>query len=293
MAQTSKCPISVIVLTKNEEANIAKCLDSLVECAEVFVVDSGSTDRTCQIAEEYGAKVVQFKWNGIYPKKKQWCLNNLPFTYAWVLFVDADEEMYRKTIEEIADLVKRKPRHDGYFVWSDYVFSARKLEHGHRLCKLILFQRERGRFLDCDDLDVANMWEVEGHYQPIIDGTVGCLRNGMLHNDQKSLFEFIEKLNKYSDWEAALILRNARRANGQVTVGAFRKFLQAVSDRIPFKGAAMFLYCYVFQLGFLDGRPGFEYAVTLGMYHAMISIKCAQARREMATKGRSLGLKPS
>ena len=292
MASRSKCPVSVVVMTRNEETNIAKCLQSLIDCAEVFVVDSGSTDRTCQVAEEYGAKVVQFKWNGTYPKKKQWCLNNLPFAYLWVLFVDADEELYRETIDEIADLLSRGPRHAGYFVWSDYVFSGKKLHYGHKLCKLILFARERGRFLDCDDLDVANMWEVEGHYQPIIEGTVGCLRNGMLHNDQKSLFQFIDKLNKYSDWEAALILRNARRVNGQATVGACRKLLQTVADRIPFKGAAMFLYSYIFQLGFLDGRPGFEYAAALGMYHTMISIKCAQGRREMATKGGSLDLKP-
>jgi glycosyltransferase involved in cell wall biosynthesis len=80
-------------MTKNEELNIAKCLRSLNDFAEVFVVDSDSTDNTRTIAESMGARVVHFSWNGKYPKKKQWCLDNLSFSHDWVLFVDADEEI--------------------------------------------------------------------------------------------------------------------------------------------------------------------------------------------------------
>lgn len=87
-----RVPCSVVVMTKNEELNIAKCLTSVSDFAEVFVVDSGSVDRTCEIAKSIGAAVVPFEWNGKYPKKKQWCLENLPFAYEWALYVDADEE---------------------------------------------------------------------------------------------------------------------------------------------------------------------------------------------------------
>ncbi len=78
---TDKIPVSVIVMTLNEELNIVNCLKSLERFDEVFVVDSNSTDRTCQIAAEMGAKPVNFSWNRQYPRKKQWSLDNLPFSH--------------------------------------------------------------------------------------------------------------------------------------------------------------------------------------------------------------------
>ena len=76
---SSRVPVSVVVMTKNEESNLPKCLPSVERFDEVFVVDSRSDDRTQEIARSAGAEVVEFVWNGRYPKKKQWCLENLPF----------------------------------------------------------------------------------------------------------------------------------------------------------------------------------------------------------------------
>jgi glycosyltransferase involved in cell wall biosynthesis len=136
---SSEIPISVIVMTKDEERNIEKCLKSVDNFGEIFVVDSGSKDRTCQVAEEMGAQVVQFRWEGKYPKKKQWCLENLPFTYDWVLYVDADEEVYPSLSEEMRELMVLGPKDAGYFVGYDYVFQGRVLKFGHRVYKLVLF----------------------------------------------------------------------------------------------------------------------------------------------------------
>src|SRR5262249_34949974 len=152
---------SIVVMTKDEERNIAKCLCSVKDFDEVFVVDSGSKDRTCAIADEMGAEVVQFRWNGKYPKKKQWCLENLPFSHGWVLYVDADEEVSPELAEEIRTLIETGAERAGYFVGYDYVFLNHVLKHGHRVYKLVLFDRHKGQFVDYDDLDVANMWEVE------------------------------------------------------------------------------------------------------------------------------------
>ncbi|MCV6801114.1 glycosyltransferase, partial [Achromobacter ruhlandii] len=103
----SKIPVSVVVMTKNEERNIAKCLKALAEFDEVFVVDSNSTDATCAMAAALGAKVSNFNWNGKYPKKKQWCLEQLPFTHPVVLYVDADEEMTPELAAEIRAALPR------------------------------------------------------------------------------------------------------------------------------------------------------------------------------------------
>ena len=83
--------ISVLIPSKNEESNIARCIRSILWVDEVFVVDSQSTDQTIKIAEKLGAKVVQFEYKGGWPKKKNWALQNLPFAHEWVLILDADE----------------------------------------------------------------------------------------------------------------------------------------------------------------------------------------------------------
>lgn len=270
-----KCPVSVIVMTKNEEKNIVKCLSSVSSFDQVFVVDSSSTDRTRELATSMGAEVVDFKWNGKYPKKKQWCLENLPFRNDWVFYVDADEEVYPETAREIHDVLAKKPVHSGYFAGFDYAFSGKVLKHGHRVYKLVLFNRRKGRFLDYDDLAASNMWEVEGHYQPCIDGGTGVLKKRLLHNDHDSLFHFFQKLNRYSDWEAVLRIKNMLRHDKQARLGK-RKLLQRIGDGMPFKGLAIFLYCYVLRFGFLDGIPGLHYSLALGIYYSMISMKCRE-----------------
>ena len=84
-------PVTVIVPVKNEQKNLGRCLERLKGFSEIFVVDSASTDRTCEIARSYGAQVVNFSWNGKFPKKRNWCLRHLKFSHDWILFLDADE----------------------------------------------------------------------------------------------------------------------------------------------------------------------------------------------------------
>ena len=263
-------PVSVIVMTKNEESNIAKCLRSARAFDQVFVVDSASTDRTCEIATAMGATVAPFAWNGRYPKKKQWCLEELPFRHDLVLYLDADEEVTPELVDEIRR-VAHAPRHAGYFVGYDYVFLGRVLRHGHRVYKLVLLNRHKARFPERDDLDVANMWEVEGHYQPQVDGRVGTLRARMRHEDHASLFHYFERHNRYSDWEARLRARGTLLAVAEPQPGA-RGLLKALFAQLPGKGLVAFLHCYVGRAGFLDGWAGFHYAVARGFYYWQIGI---------------------
>lgn len=274
---SKRIPVSVIVMTKDEEANIAKCLRALRGFDQVFVVDSGSRDRTCPIAADLGATVVPFTWNGRYPKKKQWCLDELPFRHDWVLYVDADEEASPELAREIAGVVAGPPRHAGYFVGYDYVFLGRVLRHGHRVYKLVLLNRHKARFPERDDLDVANMWEVEGHYQPLIEGTTGVLRARMRHDDHATLYHYFERHNRYSDWEGVL---RARRTllDGDEPQPTGRRALKALFARLPAKGLVAFLHSFVAKAGFLDGRAGFHYAVARGLYYWQIGLKTREAK---------------
>jgi glycosyltransferase involved in cell wall biosynthesis len=278
-----RIPVSVVVMTKNEEANLAACLESAARCAEVFVVDSGSIDATRAIAAAHGARVVPFEWNGRYPKKKQWCLENLPFAHDWVLYLDADERLTPGLVDELATLLAGSPEHAGYFAALDYVFLGRTLRHGHRVHKLVLFDRRRGSFHDYPDLDAANMWEVEGHYQPRLTGSVGALRGRILHKDHDSLYHWFERHNRYSDWEAVLNAKGALE-HPEETQTAVRRTLKRVFARLPLKGAPAFVDSYILRRGFLDGRAGFHYALARAFYYWQIGIKLRELRAHAAER---------
>lgn len=267
-------PVSVIVMTKNEQTNLAKCLRALERCAEVFVVDSASTDNTVDIASAAGARVVHFEWDGQYPKKKQWCLDNLPFSHSWVLYVDADEELSAAVANEIADTLTN-PGHAGYFVGYDYVFMDSVLRHGRLIYKLVLMDRHRAHYRVYDDLEAANAGEVELHFQPVVDGSTGTLRARMVHDDHQTLFNFFARHNRYSDWEAVVQSKPGRRSAGEANAPG-RRVLKAAFDLVPGKPLLTFLYSYVLRSGFRDGRAGFHYAVALAFYVWQIQAKRAE-----------------
>jgi glycosyltransferase involved in cell wall biosynthesis len=276
-------PVSVVVMTKNEERNIAACLASVDDFGEVFVVDSHSDDATVKIAAQFGARIETFFWDGGYPKKKQWCLETLDFSYPWVLYLDADERMTPELVREIAERANLGFDCAGYFISLDYRFCGRVLRHGHRVRKLALFERRRGRFLDYDDLDAANMWEVEGHYQPSVDGGIRALRGRLLHDDHDSLYHWFERHNRYSDWEAVLLRKQALTRSGE-SQPRLRRAAKRVFERAPARGLISFVHGYIFQLGFLDGRAGLEYAIARSFYYWQVGLKAREfSRRSAAT----------
>lgn len=265
-------PVSVVVMTRDEAANIADCLAGLERFTEVFVVDSESADGTAALAAAWGARVVSFRWNGRPPKKKQWCLDHLPFSHDWVFQVDADERVTPELADEIAALMARGPRAAGYFVDSRMTFLGRRLRFGARNRKLALFDRRRARYPACDDLDVATMWEVEGHYQPVIEGPRARLGNTLRHEDGKPPYAWFDRHNRYSDWEAALG-RDGRLARLRATETGWRRVLKGLAARVPARPLLVFLHGWLWRLGCLDGAAGFHYAVARAFYYWQIEAK--------------------
>lgn len=262
-------PVSVIIMTKNEERVLRPTLRSVASFDQVFVVDSHSHDDTCEIAKNLNAEIVQFTWDGQYPKKKEWSLLNLPFRNDWVLYLDADELVTPGLAAELRRLLATETSHSAFDVELDYYFLGRRLRHGHKVSKRALLRRDKATWPHVDDLGVGNMWEVEGHYQPLIDGTVGQLAGRLEHNDRDPLYDYFARHNRYSDWEAYLqehpdladSVKGARSERG-------RRYAT-----IPFKPAAFFLYSYIARRGFLDGKAGFHYAVAHSFYFWQIGIK--------------------
>lgn len=271
-------PVTVVVMTRNEAANIRPCLRALGRFNQVFVVDSGSDDGTAEIADEMGAEVVSFRWNGRYPKKKQWCLDNLPFRHSWVLYCDADERVTPELAEEIALLMASGPNLAGYFIAGQPVFGGVRHRHGAWNRKLALVDRRRASFRAFPDLDVDTMWEVEGHYQPELEGRAGSLRQAMIHEEATSLHGWFDRHNRYSDWEAAL-LSDGRHGQLGHREGSYRRMLKEVFNRMPGRPLAAFLHSYLLRLGFLDGMPGFDRAVARAFYYWQIGVKLRVHKR--------------
>src|SRR6202167_2853041 len=139
-------PVSVIVAVRNEARNLPRCLECLRDMGEVYVVDSQSTDNTVEIARSFGAKVVQFHYQGGWPKKRQWAMNTLPLAFDWILLLDADEALTPELAEEMRAAI-RDPAIDGYFILLRTWFLGRVLRHGDvGFWKLSLFRRGKGRF---------------------------------------------------------------------------------------------------------------------------------------------------
>ena len=270
-------PVSVIIPTKNEEHNLERCLRSVSWATEIFVVDSQSSDRTAQIAESLRAKVVQFKYRGGWPKKKNWALENLRFATEWVLLLDADEVLMAEGEQEIDAVVRSRSPAVGYWINRHFVFLGRRLKYSYYPnWNLRLFRHKAGRFERLVEGDDAS-GDVEIHEHVIVNGPTGRLRTELEHHAFPSTELFIEKHNRYSNWEARCQagLSGIKLQNGQVN---FRRRLKRLSRHLPLRPLLRFLYIYVWQRGFLDGKEGYYFAQLHACYEWMSIVKAYELK---------------
>lgn len=258
--------VSVLITTLNEEDRLGLCLEALQEFDDVIVVDSGSHDKTVEIAAQCGARVADFKWDGQYPKKRQHCLENLNIKHDFVFFVDADEIVTPALIDEIKNLDFSAA---GYFVRGQYVWNGRLLKHGMVNNKLALFNRHKIKFPVIDDLDIEGMGEIEGHYQPVLkaayaDEEIEQLNNALIH-DADTGWE--KRHQRYAQWEAAMIKRGAYPKDPNM----LRQILKQVFRHVPLRGVIAFCHCYFLKAGFLDGHAGFYFALSRMKYYQMVT----------------------
>lgn len=265
-------PVSVVVTVRNEEKRLAACLGALGAFDEIVVVDSGSTDRTAEIARAHGASVIDFRWNGGYPKKRQWCLDTLLLRHEWIFFVDADEVVTPALIREIAELFAgARPQCAGYFVKGRYLWHGKALHHGLKNNKIVLFDRRKLHYPAVDDLDLPGMGEMEGHYQPVLRAEfpgekIGQLSAELDHDAAEDEGQWMARHRRYAAWERGM---NARRAWPQDPV-KWRQALKTLFRAMPGRGWIAFLHCYVWKCGFLDGAAGLDFAWKRRAYYRMI-----------------------
>ncbi len=281
--KSAKLSVSVIVPVKNEERNIAACLESVAWADEIWLVDSHSTDRTCDIAKQFGAKVVQFDYTGGFPKKKNWALQNLNFKHEWVLLLDADERVMPELQTEIAEVLKQADSADGYYLNRRLIFLGRWIKHcgWYPSWNLRLFKYRLGRFERPHAEDVENAGDVEVHEHVLLNGRTDYLKHDLLHEDFKSIYHFIERHNRYSNWEARVYSNLAAGESGASSVKASmfgspierKRFIKQLWSRMPFRPMLRFVWMYFVKLGFLDGRAGLIFCTLMTMHEAVIAAK--------------------
>jgi len=279
-----KVPVSVLIPIKNEAANLPRCLAAVAWADEIIVVDSHSTDGSQAIAQGAGARVVQFDFNGVWPKKKNWALENVPFHNEWVFILDADEVLPEGTAEEFADIVARDGRgHAGFWINRRFMFMGRWLRHAYYPnWNLRLFKHQLGRYERLVN-GATNSGDNEVHEHIVVSGTTGRLRSEMDHYAFPSVEVFVEKHNRYSNWEAALEIQHEKAAPEtteklQSRAVKLRRRLRGWARRMPFRPTLRFLYVYLAQGGILDGVPGYYFARLHAMYELLTVAKVRELK---------------
>jgi glycosyltransferase involved in cell wall biosynthesis len=262
--------VTVVIPVKNEERNLPRCLAALSRFAEVIVVDSGSTDGTQDIACQGGARLVEFRWNGRYPKKRNWVLINYRLENDWVLFLDADEFVDDQFCNEVAAAIA-SGQHNGYWLNYTNYFLGRRLKYGVPQRKLALFRVGSGLYERIDE-DRWTTLDMEVHEHPIVNGSVGEIQTPIEHNDFRGIEKFIDRHRDYARWEARRILLFKR-------LGGFDGVHLTPRQRFKYRNLMSwwypwfyFLYAYAVKLGVLDGTAGFQYAFYKSWYFLTIRL---------------------
>ena len=231
-------PVSIVIVTKNEEANIEAALDSVKDAAEIVVIDSFSSDRTVEICRKYTDKVFRKEWEG-FARQKQAAVDLA--AGPWVFILDADERFTPELKAEVINAIKEN-RHDGFYVPRKNFFMGRLIKHGGWSpdYTLRLFRKNAGRVEDR-----------EVHEKVVVNGSAAYLKNPLVHYTYNSVSDYLKRMDSYSTLAAKELKKTGVAPNAL-------DFL----IRPPFT----FIKMFFFRLGFLDGRYGLVLAVLYSYY---------------------------
>ncbi|MES2695367.1 MAG: glycosyltransferase family 2 protein [Verrucomicrobiota bacterium] len=277
-----KVPVTILIPIKNEAKNLPRCLAAVAWADQIVVVDSHSTDGSIEIAQQHGAEVVQFDFNGFWPKKKNWALENIAFRHEWVFILDADEVMPPSSEAEFASVIATDGNgHAGYWINRRFMFMGAWLRHSYYPnWNLRLFKHRLGRYERLTQGATAS-GDNEVHEHIIVQGSTARLRSEMDHYAFPTIDVFVEKHNRYSNWEARLAVENGLAANStQLQHGAvsLRRRVKSIARALPCRPLLRFIYVYIFQRGFLDGSRGYYFARLHAVYEFLSVAKAAELR---------------
>jgi len=280
-------PVSVVILTHNEEKNLIPCLESCRWCDDVHVLDSGSTDRTQEIAREWGAQV-HVNLFATFAVQRNWVIDNIPCKYPWHFHLDADERFTPAIVAEMLRELGPKakgPSYSAFFVPSKLFFRGKWLKYSgdYPTYQVRLFRAGKCRFID-----FGNSQREE------CNGEIGWLVNPYLHYAfSKGISEWFMKHNDYSSSDA-LDAVDARRvglsfagiasSNSVTRQRVLKNLTFLCNSRALFR----FIYMYLMRFGWLDAVPGAQYCMMMALYEYFVELKIRE--REQGWSNRTTAL---
>jgi len=268
--------LTVIILTYNEEIHIERAINNVKGwCKYIYILDSGSTDKTITIAEQLGAKIFYRKFDN-YANQRNYALNNLNIPTEWIFFLDADEYLTEELKEEITCILKNT-RKNGFYIKRRFIFMGRWIKYGgyYPVKLLRLFRKGTAKVIR----------NINEHID--VEGQVGELQNDFIDEQLKGLTHWIEKHNRYSTLEALELIDYEKRRKNKID-DSFGKLLGTAPQRkrwirehiwnplMPplIRPFLYFIYRYIFKLGFLDGKEGFIFHFLHALwFHFLIDVK--------------------
>ena len=261
--------ITAIILTKNEEKNIARCINSIKGLADrIVVVDSGSTDATRSISEELGAEVynhVPFENHG---KQFNWAVDNIEVPSTWIYRIDADEVVTPELAQEIITECKahKKDNVNAFEMRFKVYFLGKFLKYGgaYPFCKINIFKKGKARFNE----------RPLGDNVELLEGTYIQLRNDCLHYDFKDISSYVNKHDWYANLEVVSYMNDLDSQEANLSKAAVRrkKIRTGVYYKLPMFIRAKFYYWYIYYilLGFLDGKAGYVHAFLQAYWYRVL-----------------------
>jgi len=267
--------ISVLILTLDEEINLPGCLGSVAWSDDIVVFDSYSSDRSVEIAEENGARVVQRKFDN-YAAQRNAALNDVEYKNPWIMMIDADELV---TVELKDEIEKTIAQPDSDITL--YRIKRKDMFMGKWLKRSIRYPIWFGRLFKAGTVRV----ERETNEEYYTDGKIGYLKEHFIHYPlNKGIDYWFERHNRYSSMEAEALIREiGDKINYKMLFSSDpvlrKKIYKQMVHRLPLRSFWVFMYFMVVRRGFMDGRAGFTYCFLRGIYEYMIDIKVKELRR--------------
>lgn len=267
--------ITALVLTYNESQHIARCIKSLLDCcSRICIVDSFSTDNTCEIARSLGAEVFQNKWENNYAKQMNWGFSNCNIGTPWVIRMDADEYLTPELIEEIKRKIPTMPMDvGGIELTRRVVFKGKWLRHGgfYPIHLLRIFRPEWGH---CEQ-------RLMDEHIVLSKGSVLRFDNDLVDENLNSMHWWVIKHNNYARREAADLLnkkyqffdQEAMQESVSIAQASRKRFLkEKVYARLPLGVRPLLYFSFRFfvQIGFLDGPKGWLFHFMQGFWYRLL-----------------------
>lgn len=266
--------VSVIILTKNEEQDLPRCLGSLKWCNDVHVLDSGSTDNTLEIARNFGATVIQHPFES-FGKQRNFAIENIYLKYEWLLFLDADEVSTPRFRDALLKAIKEADEETaGFYLCWKMMLDDRWLKRCDNFPKwqFRLLKKGRATFTDFG----------HGQKEGRIKGKIGYIKEPYLHYSfSKGWTEWIERQNRYSSLEARDRIEK-KPPFKNIFSGTSTKRNPALKSRlsqVPGWPFLRFLQAYILNAGFLEGIPGFTYCINMAYHEFLIQIKIKELKK--------------